>query len=183
MTRYLILAVLSVVTPVRRGLMHIEGHLARAEYKLRTGTGALFLAFAALMLGGCVPGGGPGAVVGAVFAALLAMFSLVVLFTSHVEIFGQASQRDRDFGKLVTAAALALACVTVYGCGPSLATAAAVDEVERLDAQCAGELDAMHFTAGDDDSAIRALLAGCAERAIAFCDAHHITHADTELCP
>lgn len=46
MTRYLILAALALVTPARRGPSHIEGRLARAEYGLRHGTRALFLALA-----------------------------------------------------------------------------------------------------------------------------------------
>lgn len=53
MTRHLILAALAVVTPLRRGLSYVEGRLARAEWRLRTGTGALFIALACLALSGC----------------------------------------------------------------------------------------------------------------------------------
>lgn len=55
MTRYLILAALAVITPVRRGLSRVEGRLARAEYRLRHGTGALFVALAVgvISLAGC----------------------------------------------------------------------------------------------------------------------------------
>jgi len=50
MTRHLILAALAVVTPLRRGLSYVEGRLARAEWRLRTGTGALFIALACTVL-------------------------------------------------------------------------------------------------------------------------------------
>ena len=50
MTRHIILAALAVVTPLRRGLSYVEGRLARAEWRLRTGTGALFIALACTVL-------------------------------------------------------------------------------------------------------------------------------------
>ena len=61
MTRYAIIAALAIVTPIRRGLSYVEGHLAHAEYRIRHTTGALFIIAAlavdltpgVLMLPGC----------------------------------------------------------------------------------------------------------------------------------
>lgn len=56
MTRFVIVAALAVVTPLRRGLSQLEGRLARAEYRIRAGTGALFITLA--VLSGCHPSEG-----------------------------------------------------------------------------------------------------------------------------
>lgn len=76
--------------------------------------------------------------------------------------------------------------ISLTACGPSRATRTAIDEVIVMDVRCATELDELHFEPGpniDADARQQAVLAGCQERAFAFCAAHHITHADTELCP
>jgi len=51
--RFVILAALAVLSPVRRGLMRAEGALVHAEYRLRHSTGALFIALALVALTGC----------------------------------------------------------------------------------------------------------------------------------
>ncbi len=76
--------------------------------------------------------------------------------------------------------------LALTACGPSRATRTAQDEVRVMDAQCSAELDALHFDPGpnpDGEARVQAVLAGCQERAHAFCAAHHFTHADTEICP
>jgi hypothetical protein len=100
----------------------------------------------------------------------------------HDRISAKAyAKRCEQNGWFVAVFLVALA--NAHACGPSLATSAAIDQVEQLDAQCAGELDALTFAPGEDDTRIRAALAGCQERAATFCAEHHITRSDTELCP
>lgn len=80
----------------------------------------------------------------------------------------------------------ALFIILMVSCGPSLATTRATDAVRVLDRQCVSELDALTFPPGpnpDGEARVRAVLAGCQERAYAFCAEHHLTHADTEVCP
>jgi len=42
-TRVAIIAALAILTPIRRGLSYVEGHLAHAEYRIRHTTRALFV--------------------------------------------------------------------------------------------------------------------------------------------
>lgn len=83
-------------------------------------------------------------------------------------------------------AAILAALLAVAACGPSLATDRATHAVHVLDRQCVDELDALTFPPGpnpDGEARIQAVLAGCQERAYAFCAEHHLTHEDTEVCP
>lgn len=144
-----------------------------AEHGHGAGLGAAILFVCVPLLGGCVAP--PPALVAVLFVMTLAIGVFVVRTDVH----------RRDAFVRLGFASVALTLIALLGgCGgPSPATRTALDEVRTLDAQCSSEIDALQFDADDDDSAIQAALAGCRDRASAFCAAHHLTHEITELCP
>lgn len=107
----------------RRALQHVEGRILRARRKL-IGPWSIALAVVACVgLGGCVPGGGPGAVVGAIGAVALVALAVFMAFAGQLQ-----HPEDRSPPRLVALSFVVLAALTVYGChGAERATRTALD--------------------------------------------------------
>ena len=122
------------------------------------------------------------------------MIDRILVAYARIRAAWRERQSEREFAKAMRKrreeagwfTTIALICFSLPACGPSPATRTALDEVRALDAQCSSELDALDFAPGpnlDGEARLQAVLAGCRDRAAAFCTAHHLTHEITEVCP